>query len=96
LRLTAAGVVGSMRPWAAQAGVSLLTLSFACQNGEPPKPSEPAASALAMAAAPAPPAERWQRVRHGGTMGWVNARFLSGALSGCCRLEKASPGEPPP
>jgi uncharacterized membrane protein len=151
----AAGVVGLGRTWAVQAGVSLVMMSVACQNGDPPRPSEPAASALPVGAAPAPPAApaapstapptassgdgslaffrvqgvaaddvlnirsnpdssspslgtlpagathvegigapsvvgaaRWQRVRHGGTLGWVNARFLS-------PHENAEPARPP-
>lgn len=114
---------------AAQAGVSLLVLSLACRDADPPKPSDPPASAPSTPAAPAPASDgspaffrvqgvasddvlnirsnpdsgslllgtipagaspvegigaptvagsaRWQRVRHGGTIGWVNARFLS-------------------
>jgi uncharacterized membrane protein len=114
---------------AAQAGVALLVSSLACRDADPPKPSEPPASAPSKPAAPArasagSPAffrvqgvasddvlnirsnpdsgsrllgtipagasavegigaptvagsARWQRVRHGGTIGWVNARFLS-------------------
>jgi len=33
-------------------------------------------------------ATRWQRVRHGGTLGWVNARFLA--------LDDSAPPEAPP
>jgi uncharacterized membrane protein len=117
---------------AAQAGASLLVLSLACRDAEPPKPSDPPASAPSEPSKPAAPAPasdgfpaffrvqgvasddvlnirsepdsgslllgtipagaspvegigaptvagsaRWQRVRHGGTIGWVNARFLS-------------------
>jgi uncharacterized membrane protein len=114
---------------AAHAGVSLLVLGLACREADPPKPSEPPASAPSRPAAPAPASDgapaffrvqgvasddvlnirsnpdsgslllgtipagassvegigaptvagsaRWQRVRHGGTIGWVNARFLS-------------------